>query len=98
NSSGAVILFVYLLICVSQIVLRYRRDGAELTVRMWLFPWLSGLTTLAILGVLVQMAFDAEVRIQLWLSLLSWAAFLVLFVVNRVRLVRVDRVPERVGG
>ena len=98
NSSGAVILFVYLLICVSQMVLRYGSDPAGLKVKMWLFPWLSGLTTLAILAVLVQMAFDAAVRIQLWLSLLSWAAFLVLFAVNRMRLVRIDRVPERVGG
>ena len=41
NSSGAVILFVYLLIAVSQFVLRRRTDEAELTVKMWLFPWLT---------------------------------------------------------
>ena len=41
NSSGAVILFVYLLIAVSQFVLRRRADESELTVKMWLFPWLT---------------------------------------------------------
>ena len=44
NSSGAVILFVYLLIAVSQIVLRYRADDSQLRVKMWLFPVLSILT------------------------------------------------------
>ena len=41
NSSGAVILFVYLLIAISQIMLRYRTPDSELKVKMWLFPWLS---------------------------------------------------------
>src|SRR4029079_19230960 len=38
NSSGAIILFVYLLISISQIVLRYRTPDSELRVKMWLFP------------------------------------------------------------
>src|SRR6476619_3796908 len=41
NSSGAIILFVYLLIAISQIVLRYRTPDSELRVKMWLFPVLS---------------------------------------------------------
>ena len=52
NSSGAIILFVYLLICISQIVLRYRNGSEGLKVKMWLFPVLSILTALGILGVL----------------------------------------------
>ncbi len=44
NSSGAIILFVYLLIAISQIVLRYRTDESKLRVKMWLFPVLSILT------------------------------------------------------
>ena len=44
NSSGAIILFVYLLIAISQIVLRYRTDESKLKVKMWLFPVLSILT------------------------------------------------------
>ena len=58
NSSGAIILFVYLMICISQIILRRRTDPAELRVKMWLFPVLSVLTAAAIVAVLVQMAFE----------------------------------------
>ena len=44
NSSGAIILFVYLLIAISQITLRRRVDDSTLKVKMWLFPALSILT------------------------------------------------------
>jgi GABA permease len=58
NSSGAIILFVYLLICISQIVLRRRTPDERLTVKMWGFPALSVLTAGAIVAILVQMAAD----------------------------------------
>jgi GABA permease len=83
NSSGAVILFVYILIAISQIVLRYRNGGTELKLKMWLFPVLSILTTVAMLAILVQMFFDDKLRSQLLLSLLSWAVVLVLFFVAK---------------
>ena len=38
NSSGAIILFVYLLIAVSQLVLRRRTPPERMRVRMWLYP------------------------------------------------------------
>ena len=41
NSSGAVILFVYLLIAISQFVLRRRTPDDQLTVKMWFFPFLT---------------------------------------------------------
>lgn len=72
NSSGAIILFVYWLIALSQIILRRRTPADQLRVKMWLFPVLSILTLVAITAVLVQMAFDHSARGQLWLSLLSW--------------------------
>jgi GABA permease len=83
NSSGAIILFVYLLIAVSQIVLRYRTPDSELRVKMWFFPVLSILTALGIVAILVQMFVDTALRSQLVLSLLSWAVVIVLFVVNK---------------
>lgn len=79
NSSGAVVLFVYLLIALSQIVLRRRTPADKLRVRMWWFPVLSILTLGAIVGVLVQMAFDKDARIQFWLSLASWAAVILVY-------------------
>jgi GABA permease len=92
NSSGAVILFVYLLIAVSQIILRYRADESTLKVKMWWFPALSVLTALGIVLVLVQMGLTADVRIQLVLSLASFAVVLVLFFINRKR---ISRLPAR---
>jgi GABA permease len=83
NSSGAIILFVYLLICISQIVLRYRTPDSELRVKMWLFPVLSIITAVAIVAILVQMGLQADVRSQLVLSLLSWAVVIALFLLNR---------------
>ena len=41
NSSGAIILFVYLLIAVSQLVLRRRTPPEKLKVKMWFYPVLS---------------------------------------------------------
>jgi GABA permease len=95
NSSGAIILFVYLLICISQIVLRYRNGSEGLKVKMWLFPVLSILTALGILGVLVQMYILPDVRSQLILSLLSWAVVIVLFVLNKMY---ISRRPEVKGA
>ena len=83
NSSGAIILFVYLLIAISQIVLRYRTDESKLRVKMWLFPVLSILTAVAILAILVQMGIQADVRSQLVLSVLSWAVVLVFYFANK---------------
>ena len=94
NSSGAIILFVYLLICISQIVLRYRTPDSELRVKMWLFPVLSILTAVAIVGILLQMGLSADIRSQLILSLLSWAVVLVLYFANKWF---INRRPEAEG-
>ncbi|MGA8329130.1 MAG: amino acid permease, partial [Mycobacterium sp.] len=67
NSSGAIVLFVYLLIALSQIVLRRTTPPEKLRVKMWFFPTLSILTVAGIVGVLVQMAFDRSARGQFWL-------------------------------
>src|SRR6204780_957687 len=59
SSSGAVIVFVYMIICVAQITLRRRREQAGLPKppgNMWLFPYLSYAAILAMGGVLIAMA------------------------------------------
>ena len=83
NSSGAVILFVYLLIALSQLILRRRTPSQELAVPMWLFPWLTIAAIVGILAVLVQMGLTSDTRPQLLLSLLSWALVLGLYAVTR---------------
>jgi GABA permease len=85
NSSGAIVLFVYLLIALSQIVLRYKTPPETLRVKMWFFPALSIVTLLAIVGILVQMAFNSTARGQFWLSLLSWAVVVVLYFLTQRR-------------
>ncbi|MBS1695450.1 MAG: amino acid permease [Actinobacteria bacterium] len=94
NSSGAIILFVYLLICISQIVLRYRTDASQLRVKMWLFPVLSILTALGIVAILVQMFLDESLRSQLLLSLLAWAVVMALFFANKAFINRRPEAPE----
>jgi GABA permease len=97
NSSGAIVLFVYLLIAVSQIVLRYRTPDSELRVKMWLFPALSFLTTAGIVAVLVQMYFQKSARSQLLLGLLSWAVVVVVYAAHKWLLTRraaVERAPQ----
>jgi GABA permease len=85
NSSGAVILFVYLLIALSQLVLRRRTPADKLVVRMWLFPVLTMVAAIGIVAVLVQMAVKDDTRSQLLLSLLSWGVVLGLYAVTRWR-------------
>ncbi len=83
NSSGAVILFVYLLIAVSELVLRRRTPKEDLKVKMWLFPFLTIAAIAGIVAVLVQLGLTSKTRSQLLLSLLSWALVLVLYAITR---------------
>ncbi len=80
NSSGAVALFAYILIGVSQIVLRRRteRQAPEaLTLKMWLFPWLSYFTVAAMAVIVLAQLFVDDVRAQLLWSLASLVVILV---------------------
>jgi GABA permease len=83
NSSGAIVLFVYLLIALSQIVLRRKTPPEKLRVKMWFFPVLSILTVAGIVAVLVQMAFESSARTQFWLSLSSWGVVVALYFVTQ---------------
>ncbi|WP_212755296.1 amino acid permease [Flexivirga aerilata] len=82
NSYGAVALFVYLAIAVSQVALRRRLDR-ELpggpVLRMWLFPWLSYLTIALMAVVILAMAFMDKTRSQFWLSLVTLAVILAVY-------------------
>jgi len=83
NSSGAIILFVYIIIALSQLVLRLREPNKKRLVKMWLFPWLTLATIAAMVGLLVQMGADPETASQLYLSLLAFAISLVMYFVTR---------------
>jgi GABA permease len=98
NSSGAVILFVYILIAVSQMVLRRRTDPAKLRVKMWLFPYLTIAAVAAMLAILVGMYMGEGTRSQLLLSLLAFGVVLVGFAVNRWRQNRLGDTPAVSGA
>jgi GABA permease len=83
NSSGAIILFVYLLICLSELRMRPKIPPERLTVKMWLYPVLTLLTAAAIVAVLVSMFVRADTRSQLILSLLAWGVVLIAYAVLR---------------
>ncbi len=74
NSSGAVALFVWLVICVTQLKMRgiiLRETPEKLVVRMWLFPYLTWATIGMILFVLGYMVYDGgDNRQQVMLSVL----------------------------
>jgi len=83
NSSGAIILFIYCLIGISQIVLRFRSGSENLRVKMWLFPFLSIFTVVGIVAILAQMGLQEDSRSQLVLSLLSWAVVIAFYFANK---------------
>ncbi|HEY0240207.1 MAG TPA: amino acid permease [Friedmanniella sp.] len=86
NSSGAIILFIYALIAISQVVLRRRTPKDKLVVKMWLFPVLSVAVILAIVAILVSIGVDKSSRTQLVLSGLSVVIVLaVYFATKRLR-------------
>ncbi|ADI10213.1 putative transporter [Streptomyces bingchenggensis BCW-1] len=89
NSSGAVALFVWLVICFTQLRMRgiiLRENPDKLIVRMWLFPYLTWATIAMISFVLVYMLTDKDGREQV---LLSAAVAVVVVAFSLIR----DRLP-----
>jgi GABA permease len=89
SSSGAVIVFVYMAICVAQITLRRRRERDGLpqpAVSMWLFPYLSFAAIAAMGAVLVAMAFTAGLQRDFYVSCITLAVAIVAYLIaSRVR-------------
>jgi GABA permease len=86
NASGAIALFVYLLIAISELMTRRRLEREEperLLLRMWLYPWLTYLSIAAIVAVLVAMAVIPEQRPLLIASVISAVVILVAYLLRR---------------
>ncbi|WP_030273195.1 amino acid permease [Streptomyces sp. NRRL B-24484] len=93
NSSGAVALFVWLVISVSQLRMRRiieRESPEKLTVRMWLFPYLTWATIGMIAFVVAYMFTTHDGRMQMVLSLVAAAVALVAAQVVHRRKAAVD--------
>ncbi|QSE40852.1 amino acid permease [Rhodococcus erythropolis] len=88
NSSGAICLFVYILICVSELRLRRRweRESPEiLKFRVWLYPGLPIVVTGLILVILVGMGLNEPTRAEFVQSLIALGVILVAYSVRRSR-------------
>jgi GABA permease len=97
SSSGALIVFVYMTICLAQIALRRRREREGLpppAVRMWLFPYLSYAAIAAMAAVLVAMAFRPGLQRDFYVSCITLAVAVAAYlVVQRLRQPRVASSP-----
>lgn len=70
NVVGSTIIVIWTATAVSQIILRRRadRDGEEMPMRMWGFPWLSWLCLVLLAGVVLLAMVDPAARTQLLLT------------------------------
>ncbi len=78
NSSGAIMLFIYLLIAWAQLRLRNRFEAeapGAIKIRMWFHPYGTWATMAAMIGVLALMALSPGRQIELWMSVLVTAGF-----------------------
>ncbi|HET9927604.1 MAG TPA: amino acid permease, partial [Rubrobacter sp.] len=86
NASGAIALFAYLLIAISQLVMRRRleREAPEtLQLKMWFYPWLTYLSIAAMAAVLVAMFIIPDQRPLLIASLISLGVILAAYLLRR---------------
>src|SRR3981081_3876480 len=93
SSSGAVIVFVYMIICVAQITLRRRREREGLptpAVSMWLFPYLSFAAIAGMAAVLIAMALTPGLQRDFYFSCITLVgAVLAYLITHRLRQPRV---------
>lgn len=79
NASGAIMLFIYLLIAIAQYRLRTRFEAESpqrLLIRMWFHPYGTWTAIAGMIGVLVLMGLSKDHAIELWTSVIVTAGFL----------------------
>jgi len=99
NASGALIVFVYIMIAAAQIRVRRARElagGPKPTLSMWLFPTASYAAIAGMLAVLAAMAFSPAQAPDLYVSLLTLTVVLLAYRVTRSR--RLAARSTRVSG
>jgi gamma-aminobutyrate permease len=96
NSSGAVAVFVWLAIAVSQLINRRRMENdapEKLTFKMWAFPYLTWFSIVAMVGLLIGMLFSSDTRPQLYLSV---GVAIVVIAISLVRQRKSASIPAEV--
>ena len=80
NASGAIMLFIYLLIAVAQLRLRTRFEAEapeRLQVKMWFHPYGTWLAIGGMAAVLILMSASKTHAIELWTSVIVTAGFMI---------------------
>jgi L-asparagine transporter-like permease len=86
NNAGSIIVFVYMMVIVAQIRLRRereRRGEPAPAVTMWLFPWASYAALIAMVALLVSMAFTDKSSTDLYVSLGTLAVAVIAYWIVR---------------
>jgi GABA permease len=87
NATGAIILFIYVVMAMAQLRLRGRMEaaGEKPLLPMWGFPVLSWLAIAGMMAVLVAMAATPALATQFWASVVSVVVVLLAYLVRRAR-------------
>ena len=88
KATGAIIIAIYVVICISQVRLRRarEREGKPAPVLpMWLFPWATYFAIAAMIAVLVKMALDPRMASEFWASAGSVAVALIAYFIKSRR-------------
>src|SRR5262249_61125645 len=101
NASGALMVFVYMIVALAQIRLRRAREARgepEPSLTMWLFPWASYAALGGMAAVLIAMALSpGELATELHVSVLALAlavlAYLILDTRRKARAARLMPAP-----
>lgn len=86
NASGAVMLFIYMLIAIAQLRLRARFEAEapeRLQIRMWFHPYGTWAAIAGMAGVLILMGLSKDHAVELWTSVLVTTLFMVGYWVRR---------------
>jgi GABA permease len=97
NASGALMVVIYLLACFAHLRLRRQMERSSperLTIRVWLFPWLTYVTIAAMFGVLIAMTATAIRLGNFWRSEAVASGVAVLIAALAGWIVRRRRVPS----
>ena len=99
NASGALIVFIYMMIVVAHLRVRRAREAsgaAEPALKMWLFPWANYLALGGMAAVLIAMARMPDMQRDLKVSVLSLAVALGAFALvdSRRRALRAAAMPS----
>jgi GABA permease len=97
NASGALIVFIYMMIVVAHLRVRRTREASGAprpALQMWLFPWANYAALAGMAAVLIAMALMPDMQRDLKVSVLSFAVALLAFLLVSAR--RRSRAPSPV--